>query len=203
MALSPIIPTSFVPNSKEAPRRFHTDFGNAFGLFSYTVLFITFALAIGVFFYGRILSNIESSRAASVDAAEKSIDRATIEEFVRLRDRLDSGSKLLANHTVFSGFFALLEKLMPSSFRFTSLHMSLDDARVAKIEGTGAAKSFNALAAASAAFASDGRIKDVIFSNIVVSQKDSSVSFAITASLDPKLTIFEPSVSAGSSAIQP
>lgn len=192
MALSPIIPTSFVPNSKEAPRRFRTDFGNAFGLFSYTILFITFALAIGVFFYGRILANIESSKAASVVAAEKSIDPATIEEFVRLRDRLDSGAKLLAGHTTFSGFFTLLEKLMPSTFRFTSLHLSLDDTRIAKVEGTGIAKSFNALAAASAAFASDGRIKDVIFSNITVNQKDSSVSFAFTAMLDQKLTLFAP-----------
>lgn len=194
MALSPIIPTSFVPNSKEAPRRYRTDFGNVLGFFSYTVLSVTFAFAIGVFFYGRILSSMEVSRENALVEAEKAIDHRTINEFVRLRDRLNSGTKLLSNHTAFSGFFTLLEQLMPSTVRFSSLHVSIDDSYIAKIEGTGVAKSFNALAVASTAFSksSDGRIKDVIFSNIVVSQKDNSVSFTLTALLDQKLTVFTP-----------
>ena len=59
------------------------------------------------------------------------------------------------------------------------------------MEGTGVAKSFNALAAASAAFAADGRIKDAIFSNININ-RDSSVSFALAATLDPKIIAFSP-----------
>ena len=38
------------------------------------------------------------------------------------------------------------------------------------MEGAGVARSFNALAAASAAFAADGRIKDAIFSNININR---------------------------------
>lgn len=59
------------------------------------------------------------------------------------------------------------------------------------------ARSFNALAAASNAFATDGRIKDAIFSNISVN-KDSTVSFSLSAMLDPKLIIFEPSAAVSS-----
>ena len=82
---------------------------------------------------------------------------------------------------------------MPSTVRFTSLHLILDPtgAGTAKVEGAGTAKSFNALAATSAAFATDGSIKDAIFSSIKVN-KDNSVSFLLQAMLDPKGITFSP-----------
>ena len=189
--LPPTIPTSFVPHpAGAAPRQSRINLAGVFGFFSYGVLGVALALALGVFFYGRILASSQASRDAALAAAETSIDPATVENFVRLHDRLDSGTALLASHPAFSNFFALLETLMPVTVRFTSMHLSFNDAGGVKLEGTGVAKSFNALAAASAAFAADGRIKDAIFSNIVVSSKDSSVSFALTAALDPKLVAF-------------
>lgn len=192
MDLPPTIPTSFVPQSASAAaRRFRTDFTGAFGFFAYGVLAVVFALAIGVFFYGRILAATQAGKDAALTKAEAAIDPATVVGFVRLRDRLNSGATLLANHVAFSGFFTLLETLQPTTVRLTSLHLALTDAKTVKLEGSGTAKSFNALAAASTAFATDGRIKEAIFSNIVVN-KDSSVSFALAATLAPSLVTFSP-----------
>lgn len=192
MDLPPTIPTSFVPQSASAAaRRFRTDFTGAFGFFAYGVLAVVFALAIGVFFYGRILAATQAGKDAALTKAEAAIDPATVVGFVRLRDRLNSGTTLLANHIAFSGFFTLLETLQPTTVRLTSLHLALTDAKTVKLEGSGTAKSFNALAAASTAFATDGRIKEAIFSNIVVN-KDSSVSFALAATLAPSLVTFSP-----------
>lgn len=194
--LPPTIPTSFVPHPSGAtPRRFHFDFTGAFGFVSYAILGIVFVLALGVFAYGRILAGNLSAKDTALAEAEASIDPVTVENFVRLRDRLDSGAALLTGHIAFSNFFALIETLMPSTARFTSLHLAANDEGGVKLEGAGVARSFNALAAASAAFATDGRIKDAIFSNIVVSSKDGSVSFALSAMLDPKLVVFSPSAS--------
>ncbi|MDP2651626.1 MAG: hypothetical protein Q8O94_00630, partial [bacterium] len=109
-----------------------------------------------------------------------------------LRDRLNAGGILLANHPAFSGFFTALGTLLPTTVRFTSLNLSVDNKGTVRFEGSGVAKSFNALAAASTAFAQDGRIKDAIFSNIVVSPRDNSVSFALAAAIDPKLVAFSP-----------
>lgn len=191
--LPPTIPTSFVPHSAtSAAHRSHTDLTGIFGFVSYIILGIVFALAIGVFFYGRVLSAEQATKDAALSQAEAAINPATVEGFVRLRDRLASANTLLANHTAFSGFFASLGTLLPTTVRFTSLHLSLDGKGTVKFEGSGAAKSFNALAAASIAFAKDGRVKDAIFSNIVVSQKDNSVSFILAATLDPKLVAFSP-----------
>ena len=104
---------------------------------------------------------------------------------------MNFGATLLAGHVAFSGFFALVETILPTTVRFTAIHLSLDDTGGASLDGSGVAKSFNALAAASAAFATDGRIKDAIFSSIAIN-KDNSVSFSISASLDPKLVAFSP-----------
>lgn len=199
MALLPTIPTSFVPRETLASRgRPRANFAGVFDIFAYAVLGIVFILAIGVFFYGRILSATLASREAALAKAAAAIDPATVEGFVRLRDRLNASQTLLKNHVAFSNFFTSLGELLPANVRFSSLHISVDSAGRAKVDGSGVAKSFNALAAASGAFASDGRIKDVIFSKISI-HGDTSVSFGFSASLDPKLIVF----SAGSGSATP
>src|SRR3989344_6917478 len=191
MAFPPTIPTSFVPHSTVASQKFRSDFTGAFGVFSYAVFGIVFLLALGVFFYGRILASNQSAKDAALAEQVKKIDQTTVENFIRLRDRLASSEALLTGHAAFSGLFSSLEKILPSTVRFSALHLSIDSTGASKVEGAGVAKSFNALAAASTAFAEDGRIKDAIFSNIDVN-KDSSVSFSFVATLDPRIIVFSP-----------
>ncbi len=197
MALPPTIPTSFAPRTApSAGRRAYTDLAGAFGFFAYAVLGIVFIIAIGVFFYGRVLASSAAAKDAELAKAEASIDPTTIESFVRLRDRLNSSQTLLASHIALTGFFSALETLLPVNVRFTALHVSLGttgaNAGAVTVDGLGVAKSFNALAAASNAFATDGRIKDAIFSKMTIN-KDNSVSFGFSATLDPKLVAFSPS----------
>ena len=191
MALPPTIPTSFVPHSNATQRKFRADFSGAFGLLAYAVLGVVFLLALSVFFYGRYLSVDKAAKDKKLLAAEAAIDSKTVETFVRLRDRLTSSDTLLEGHVAFSGFFSSLEKVLPTTVRFTALHLLFDATGAPKVDGAGVAKNFNALAAASAAFAADGRIKDAIFSNISVN-KDNSVSFSLAATLDRSLIVFSP-----------
>lgn len=191
MTLPPTIPTSFVPHSASAPQRFRSDITGAFGFLAYSVLGIVFLLAIGVFSYGRILSADKLSKDKELLAAEAAIDSKTVENFVRLNNRIAASEILLGEHVAFSGLFSLLEKIMPATVRFTTLNLSFDTKGVPNLKGTGVAKNFNALAAASAAFATDGRIKDAIFSNINVN-KDNSVSFSLGATLDRSIITFSP-----------
>lgn len=199
MALPPSIPTSFVPHpGSAAPRRFRGDLIGAFGYFAYGILAIAVVLALSVFFYDRILAGTLAAKEQAVKEAKAKIDPTTVEGFLRLRDRLSSGKTLLDKHISFSGFFAAAEKLLPSTVRFTTLNLVYGDVGKSKLEGSGTAKSFNALAAASNAFATDGRIKDAIFSNITVN-RDGSVSFILSATIDPKLVAFAPSATDASS----
>jgi len=192
MALPPTIPTSFVPHSATAPRQFRADYSGAFGFFAYTILGIAFLLTLGVFLYGRILAVDKVAKDGEIAKAQADIDPQTVENFVRLRDRLTASQTLLEKHVAFSGFFSAFEKAMPATVRFTTLHLSFDAINTPLVEGAGVARSFNALAAASEAFAADGRIKDAIFSKMVVNSKDNSVSFILSATLDPRLIVFSP-----------
>lgn len=191
MALPPTIPTSFVPHPTATPQKFRSDFTGAFGFFAYAILGIVFLLALGVFLYGQILSADKASKDKKLITAETEIDSKTVESFVRLRNRLASSKTMLEGHIAFSGFFSSLEKILPTTVRFTELRLSVGQNGVSKIEGGGVAKNFNALAAASSAFSEDGRIKDAIFSNINVN-RDNSVSFSLSATLDRDIIVFSP-----------
>lgn len=162
-----------------------------FGFFAYAILGIVFLLALGVFFYGRYLEVDKAKKDKELLTAESKIDPTTVKAFVRLRDRLTSSDTLLNGHVAFSGFFSSLEKMLPTTIRFTSLHLLFDATGAPKVDGAGVAKNFNALAAASATFAADGRIKDAIFSNISVNEDD-SVSFSLAGTLDRSLIVFSP-----------
>ncbi|MCR4333987.1 MAG: hypothetical protein NUV60_03185 [Patescibacteria group bacterium] len=201
MALPPTIPTSFVPHAAAA-RRFRSDFTSTFDALAYLILAVVFVLALGVFVYGRILASDKTAKDTALAKAQAAIDPVTVENFVRLRNRLSSGSALLNGHIAFSGFFSSLEKVLPANVRFSSLQLALNDAGVPKVDGVGVAKSFNALAAASNAFAMDGHIKDAIFSNINVN-RDGSVSFALSATIDLKIVVFSPTSSAPESIMTP
>ena len=189
MAFLPTIPSSFVPHETSPARTSHADFAGAFSLFSYLVLAVVFVSAVGVFSYGRILTATQTSREAALIKATATIDADTIEDFVRLQDRLNSSQALLKSHVAFSNFFSSLQTLLPASVRFTALHISTSASGVTKVEGSGVAKSFNALTAASMAFTTESHIKDVIFSKISIT-RENTISFGFSATLDPRLTAF-------------
>ncbi len=139
------------------------------------------------FGYKTYLESVRDARKVKLEAAEKSINPASVEDFIRLRNRISAASTLLDQHVVTSQFFDVLETLTLQNVRFQSLILSIEPDRTAKIEMHGVARSFNALAAESAAFAGEKRIKRAIFSNITA-DKNGVVSFSLRAELDPKLT---------------
>lgn len=174
-------------------RNVRSDVGSVLGYFAYILLGIVFVAALGVFFYGRVLDASKSAKDLELKNAAAAIDPEMIKEFVQLRDRLNASQVLLGNHVAFSGFFSALESILPTTVRFSSLHVLIDSTGAIKVDGSGVSKSFNALSVASAAFAADGRIKDVIFSKMNVN-KDNSISFGFSATLDPKIIAFTPNM---------
>lgn len=144
-------------------------------------------LGAGITFsYKTYLDTVQVARKARLDAVEKTINENTVEDFIRLRNRIQVAQGLLDRHVVTSQFFDVLESLTLQNVRFKSLQLSVDEDRTAKLEMRGLARSFNALAAESAVFASEKRIKRAIFSNITA-DKAGAVSFTLQAELSAKL----------------
>lgn len=192
MALPPSIPTSFVPHPASTVARRRGDLTGAFAFFGYGALALIVGLAIAAFIYSSILSAKQASKDKELADAVAAIDPSIVSGFVHLRDRLSSGQALLDKHVALSNFNRVFASLMPTGSRLSALHIAVTDAGSITAEATGAAKSFNTLAASSKSFASDGRIKDAIFSGIKV--EDSLVSFTLSATIDPSLTAFDPTV---------
>lgn len=189
MALSPGIPTSFVPRQPtQDSRRPRSGGHNLFLVIAMFVFGLALLAAAGTYAYDRYLSHALSVKAEELAVAQRQVDEDQVEEFVRLRDRLTYGRDLLDNHIALSQVFDVLEAQTLVSVRFASLDLTVADDHTAQIEIEGTARNFNALAAQSNAFASEKGIRRAIFSGIVVNANN-TVNFRLTADLDSRLLI--------------
>ncbi len=187
MAPSPVIPTSFVPKQPvRASGQYKSTGGNPFLLVGFILFGLSIAASIGVFAYEKYLVGVRDSKRVEVEQAQEAINSMAVEDFIRTRERFVSAQDLLEGHVAASKFFALLETLTLQNVRFDTLSFTLADDRTAEIQMTGIARSFNALAAQSSAFASENRIRRAIFSDIDVNDTG-TVSFTLSADLTPGL----------------
>jgi hypothetical protein len=187
VALSPSIPTSFVPKQSVPTDKKHYSKGNI--LFLIVALIIAGAailMAGGVFLYEKYLVSVETSKGAELVAAQNQVNDATVEQFVRLRNRLTASQTLINQHVELSQFFALLESITLQNVHFTTLTVAVADDQSAMITMVGVATDFNALAAESTAFAQQPDVKSAIFSGITVNA-NKTVNFNLTATLSPGL----------------
>lgn len=161
---------------------------NVFLIVSLVIAGFIAALAVGTFLYGTYLDRALAGKQAQLSQAQSQVDENTVEDFVRLRDRLSSVKTLLSTHVVLSQFFDRLEALTLANVRFIDLTLTTAGDNTAQLKMSGTAKSFNALAAQSNAFASEKGIKRAIFSNITLTDKN-QVSFQMTADIDSKLIL--------------
>lgn len=200
MALSPSVPTSFVPKQPVSgnPRR---ESGNNIFLVVSLVVFLVALLGCGgTYLYLKYLQGLEASKGQELVQKEKEIDPNTVEQFVRLQNRLVASEGIINQHIELSQFLDLLGNVTLRSVSFKSMQIQVADDRTATLTLTGTANNFNALAAESKAFASQPYIKSAIFSNIKPNQNN-TVSFSVNASLDPR-TIVE-AAAPGKSTVPP
>jgi hypothetical protein len=166
---------------------------NMFLVVSVVIFAVTLLLAGGVFIYARILNAQSAAKEAALQAAEQAVSETTVDSFLRLRDRLSQSETLLNQHVMVSQFFDALESVTLANVRFTSLSLAMNQDHTASVHLAGTAKTFNALAQQSAAFATQPLIKQAIFSGISADAKG-VVSFSVSAALDPKLVILPATV---------
>lgn len=191
MAPSPTIPTSFVPKQPVRPaQRLQRSGGNIFLVASVFLLGLAVLGSVGVFLYKGYLAGIRDAKSAEVEELQKNIDTVAVEEFIRTRDRFKTANILLDTHITSSSFFDLLETITLQNVRFDSLSFTLMEERSAEILMAGTARTFNALAAQSSLFAGEKQVKRAIFSDIAV-KDDDTVSFTLTATLEPELILMK------------
>lgn len=159
---------------------------NVFMIAGVTTVSISIAIALAVFGFEFYLKGAQETKTTQLMEAQRAVNIDTVEDFIRLRNRLGSVETLLDNHVELSEFFTVLETRTLQTVRFSGLAVAVAEDRSAEIEMSGTARTFNALAAQSTQFAAEKRIKRAIFSDISVNG-NGTVDFSLTAILDPRL----------------
>lgn len=167
--------------------RFERSGSNLFLIVSLVILGIALVGVAGVFGYQQYLGSVKEAKSKQVTAAQQDVDSASVESFIRLRTRFSTAEAILNERVAASGFFEALETLTLQTVRFDSLHYTVLEDGSGEISMSGVARTFNALAAQSAEFAKEKRVKSAIFSNISVDNSNGTVSFSLNADLDPEL----------------
>ncbi len=187
MAIPPSIPTSFVPKQPVTAARKRISNVNPFLVLSYIILTVSLFAAAGMFSYAFFLDSVAKKKMNDVATAQSQIDQATVTSFIHLRDRFTAAKGIINNHVAISQFLDALGVITLQGVQFHSLNVTVAEDRNAKVTLSGSARTFNSVAAQSAVFATDKRIKRAIFSGL--SSKDGSVSFDINAEIDPSLVV--------------
>lgn len=184
MAISPTIPTSFVPKQPlETPRRKMQPGDNLLLLGSLLIFGASLVTAGAVFGYQQYLNSVIEYKGSQLVSYQSEISSDVVETYIRLDKRFTSARGILDNHVGLSYFFESLEKTTLKNVRYNNLLVEVADDRTATVTLDGVARNFNTLAAQSNEVAANPMFKRAIFADIGANE-DGTIGFSLTAELE-------------------
>ena len=151
------------------------------------------------FGYTQILKNTIASKDESLRKAEGAFNPGTIQDLLRLDNRLTQARLLLQKHVAPSALLYFLSTITLERVQLNSFEMGLNNNGSASLTVTGSADSFSSVALQSDQFGATKLLKDVIFSGISVNESG-KVGFTVTATIDPSLLLYSNSIAEDSAA---
>ncbi len=166
---------------------------SVFFTLSASAFVLSLLAAGGVFFYQKILANRLVKMNNDLVAARAAFEPAFIEELQHMDRRIEGSKTLLAEHRVISPLFTLLEHETLATVRFTKFSFSdsmepPSSGRV-RLDLSGEAISFNAIALQLDVFSKNGNFLNPVFSNFDV-DKNGTVRFSFTATVAPEFILY-------------
>lgn len=195
-----MMPTSFIPKrpvSSETltPKKSSRSMG-LLSLLAWIVVIATVVSYVGVIFYHKQLINQKIKIDALTDEARKSIGTTFLSDMKRLNSRIDSAKATIDRHIVVTPIFNALEQTTLRSIQYTSFGYEFvqdtnTSATNVKVSLTGVAKGYSTLALQSDSFLQNSLIKNPVFSNLDVEDKNNNVKFKLTFNVDPANLSYE------------
>ncbi len=177
--------TSFIPKTTLEPAQ-----GGAkkpLGLFAFlatVIFFISAIVAAGAFGWDKYLEGRKSQMKSDLEKNIKAFEPQTIDQYVRLDNRINSAKELLGKHVAVSYVFDFLQDNTLQSVGFTDFKYSVAADGVATLSMNGSAKSYNAVAYQSTVFGRERALKNPIFSNLDLDNLG-NVVFNFSTKVDP------------------
>ncbi|HEY4512467.1 MAG TPA: hypothetical protein VJH63_02280 [Candidatus Paceibacterota bacterium] len=182
--------TSFIPKTALDPVSSGTK--KPMGLFvfiSTIIFFISVVIAAGAFGWDKYLENRKVQLKSDLERNVKAFEPQTIEEYVRLNNRIDAAKTLLSKHIAVSYVFDFLQDQTLQSVRFSDFKYDLVTDGSANISLNGEAKSYNAVAYQSEVFGKERALKSPIFSNLDLDAAG-NVIFNFNTKIDPGFIVY-------------
>lgn len=178
--------TSFIPKTTLDPianNAAHRPLG-FFSFITSIIFFITVLVAGGAFGWHKYLDSSKLKIQSDLDRNIKSFEPQTLDEYVRLNNRIDSAKTLLAKHVAVSYVFDFLEEQTIQSVKFNDFKYEIGTDGSALLTMNGEAKSYNAVAYQAEVFGKERALKTPLFSNLDL-DTFGNVIFNFTTKVDP------------------
>lgn len=196
--MDPVGQGSFIPKASLAA----AGRGGGMGLF-FLLAIIIFVLSLvsagAAFGYTQILNNTIADKDESLRKAEGAFNPGTIQDLLRLDNRLTQARTLLQKHVAPSAILYFLSTITLERVQLNSFEMGINSNGSASLSVTGSADSFSSVALQSDQFGATKLLKDVIFSGISVNESG-KVGFTVNATVDPSLLLYSNSITEESAA---
>lgn len=201
--MDPQVRTSFIPK-KPIDTAVRPRSGGGLGIFFFlsVILFLGSALlAGGAFLYEKQLASSIVKKSDQLATARAQFEPATIQNLIRLDDRLVYSKQVLSAHVAPSAIFSLLAASTLSTVSFTQFSYARTPDGSATLALSGITKAFSEVALQSDEFGKLRQLKDTIFSNFNVGE-DGSVVFSVKANIDPEFLLYKTLLASGGVAPQ-
>jgi hypothetical protein len=166
--------------------------GGGMGLFFFLALLVflmSLLAAGGVFGYEQLLNKRIVDKDDSLRKAEGAFSAGTIQDLVRMDNRLVQAKTLLQKHISPSALFYFLSTITLERVQLTGMDMTMQPDGSASITLSGIADSFSSVALQSDQFGASKALRDVVVSGVSVAESG-RVTFAVNATVDPALVSY-------------
>lgn len=199
--MDPQVRTSFIPKKPiTATPSIRRSSGINILFFLALILFLgSICLGGGAFAYKAYLEKSIASKSNQLDKARAAFEPATIQDLLRLDDRLYYSKQILDAHVAPSSIFSLLADTTLASVVFSSFTYNRTADGKASIALQGSTATFSEVALQSDEFNKVRSFKNVIFADFTV-EDDNDVQFAVQADVDPEAILYRGQIEGGSSA---
>lgn len=177
--------TSFIPKTTLEPVA--SGGKKPLGLFAFLstiIFFISAVVAAGAFGVDKYMESKKASMKEDLERNIKAFEPQTIDQYVRLNNRINAAKELLGKHVAISYIFDFLEEQTLQSVGFTDFKYNVGADGGAALSLNGSARSYNAVAYQSIILGKERALKNPIFSNLDLDNAG-NVVFNFTTDVDP------------------
>lgn len=187
--MEPNTPTSFIPKRPIESSTVSASHGSgSIGLLSLITFVVVIGTAVafgGVYLYQKQLVSQKAKLEASIKQAQEGIGTDFVADMKRLDARIDGVKELIKNHVVVTPIFEALQDTTLRSVQYKDFNYTIKTDTATKsqsvvVDLTGTAKNYATIALQSDAFSSNTLIKNPVFSNLTVDDKNRAVNFKLT-----------------------